>query len=49
MDGMVKPAGLKAGHYANPMIFADVTNDVRIAQEGIFGPVLVIIPFQDED
>jgi aldehyde dehydrogenase (NAD+) len=32
-----------------PTVFADVDNNMRIAQEEIFGPVLVIIPFEDED
>jgi aldehyde dehydrogenase (NAD+)/phenylacetaldehyde dehydrogenase len=36
------------GWYIEPTLFADVTNDMRIAREEIFGPVLVAIPFQDE-
>lgn len=36
------------GYYLEPTLFADVTNDMRIAQEEIFGPVLVAIPFDDE-
>ena len=32
-----------------PTVFADVTNDMRIAQEEIFGPVLAVIPFDDVD
>ena len=37
------------GWFVEPTIFADVTNDMRIAQEEVFGPVLSIIPFRDED
>ena len=46
--GLGKPAGHETGWFVKPTIFADVTNDMRIAQEEIFGPVLVIIPFEDE-
>ncbi len=42
------PEGMNRGYYVRPTIFADVTNDMRIAQEEIFGPVLSIIPFEDE-
>ena len=42
------PEGMNRGYYVRPTIFADVTNDMRIAQEEIFGPVLSIIPFDDE-
>ena len=35
-------------HYVNPMLFTDATNDMAIAQEEIFGPVLTVIPFDDE-
>jgi acyl-CoA reductase-like NAD-dependent aldehyde dehydrogenase len=38
-----------AGYYVGPTIFADVDPGARIAQEEIFGPVLSIIPYQDED
>ena len=43
-----RPAHLPRGYYVEPTIFADVTNDMRIAQEEIFGPVLVIIPYEDD-
>ena len=43
------PTGLERGHYVTPTIFADVDNTMRIAQEEIFGPVLVVIAYQDED
>lgn len=39
----------RPGYYIKPTLFADVTNDMRIAQEEIFGPVLVAIPYEDED
>ena len=47
--GLGKPDGFDAGWFVKPTIFADVRNDMRIAQEEIFGPVLVIIPFDDEE
>jgi aldehyde dehydrogenase (NAD+) len=37
------------GWYVAPTIYKDVTNDMRIAREEVFGPVLVLIPFTDED
>lgn len=40
--------GLDKGNFIAPTIFADVTNDMRIAQEEIFGPVVCILPFKDE-
>nr|WP_202449703.1 aldehyde dehydrogenase [Streptomyces sp. SID4917] len=43
------PTGLEAGYYVTPTLFADVDNSMRIAQEEIFGPVLVVIPFDDDD
>ena len=49
VGGMGKPEGLDAGWYAKPTLFADVTNDMAIAQQEIFGPVLVMIPFDSED
>jgi len=42
------PESVNRGFYVKPTIFADVTNDMRVAQEEIFGPVLVMIPFEDE-
>lgn len=47
--GPGKPEGFETGWYVRPTVFADVSNDMRIAQEEIFGPVLVIISFADED
>ncbi|MFF3066803.1 aldehyde dehydrogenase [Kitasatospora sp. NPDC057936] len=43
------PEGLERGNYVTPTLFADVDNSMRIAQEEIFGPVLVVIPYDDED
>ncbi|MCB2072679.1 MAG: aldehyde dehydrogenase family protein [Novosphingobium sp.] len=37
------------GFFIEPTVFVDVTNDMRIAQEEIFGPVLVVIPFEDDE
>lgn len=43
-----KGPGLGAGQFVQPTVFTDVTNDMRIAQEEVFGPVLSIIGFDDE-
>ncbi|WP_432189730.1 aldehyde dehydrogenase [Streptomyces sp. Tue6028] len=43
------PPGLEGGNYVTPTVFADVDNTMRIAQEEIFGPVLVVIAYDDED
>lgn len=43
-----RPPHLKRGYYLEPTLFADVTNEMRIAQEEIFGPVLVVIPYEDD-
>jgi acyl-CoA reductase-like NAD-dependent aldehyde dehydrogenase len=47
--GPESPAGLEKGNYVKPTLFADVDNSMRIAQEEIFGPVLVVIAYDDED
>jgi aldehyde dehydrogenase (NAD+) len=47
--GGKRAAHLPRGYYLEPTIFADVTNDMRIAQEEIFGPVLAIIAYEDDD
>jgi len=47
--GTGRPDGFETGWYVKPTIFADVNNDMRVAQEEIFGPVLVIIPFESEE
>ncbi|MCB1384415.1 MAG: aldehyde dehydrogenase family protein [Nitratireductor sp.] len=49
VGGPGKPEGRNAGWFCKPTIFADVSNDMRIAREEIFGPVLSIIPFRDEE
>jgi acyl-CoA reductase-like NAD-dependent aldehyde dehydrogenase len=41
--------GLPGGFFVEPTVLADVTNDMRVAREEIFGPVVVVIPFEDED
>jgi len=46
--GPGKPEGFETGYFVKPTVFADVNNDMRIAREEIFGPVLCLIPFQDE-
>ena len=45
--GPGKPEGLETGHYVKPTVFADVTNDMTIAREEIFGPVLAMIGYDD--
>lgn len=47
--GRPKDPGLAGGWFVEPTIFGDVSNDMRIAREEVFGPVLSIIPFEDED
>ncbi len=47
--GTGKPEGLDKGYYVKPTVFADVSNTMTIAREEIFGPVLSIIPYDDED
>lgn len=47
--GLGKPEGLEKGYYVKPTIFADVTNDMTIAQEEIFGPVMSIITYETVD
>ena len=47
--GTGKPKGLEKGYYVKPTVFADVNNQMEIARTEIFGPVLSIIPFENED
>lgn len=47
--GAGKPEGLDVGHYVRPTVFANVTNDMTIAQEEIFGPVMVLIGYEDDE
>jgi len=44
-----RPDGLDGGFYVEPTLIVGVGNDARVAQEEIFGPVLVVIPFDDDD
>ncbi|HUD18640.1 MAG TPA: aldehyde dehydrogenase family protein [Acidimicrobiales bacterium] len=44
-----RPAHLPTGYYVEPTLIADVDNSMTIAREEIFGPVLVVIPFDDDD
>ena len=47
--GTGRPDGLEKGYFVKPTVFSDVSNDMTIAREEIFGPVLSIIPYEDED
>ena len=47
--GMGRPDGFNRGYFVRPTVFADVNNDMTIAREEVFGPVLVMIPFEGED
>jgi aldehyde dehydrogenase (NAD+) len=47
--GLGRPEGFESGWYVRPTVFTDVNNDMRIAREEIFGPVLAIIPFDTEE
>ncbi|MDG1845788.1 MAG: aldehyde dehydrogenase family protein [Acidimicrobiales bacterium] len=47
--GLGRPEGLEKGYYVRPTLFANVTNDMQIAREEIFGPVLVMIGYEDDE
>ncbi len=47
--GVGRPEGFNRGYFVRPTVFADVTPDMTIAREEIFGPVLAMIPFDDEE
>jgi aldehyde dehydrogenase (NAD+) len=47
--GLGRPEGTTKGYYVKPTVFADVQNDMSIAREEIFGPVLSILPYDDEE
>jgi aldehyde dehydrogenase (NAD+) len=47
--GPGRPDGLERGYYVRPTIFADVNNEMTIAREEVFGPVLAIIPYDSEE
>jgi acyl-CoA reductase-like NAD-dependent aldehyde dehydrogenase len=49
VGGSGMPDGLETGWYVRPTLFSEATNDMRIAREEIFGPVLTVISYRDED
>jgi aldehyde dehydrogenase (NAD+) len=49
IGGEGRPEGLTKGYFVRPTIFSNVTNDMVIAREEIFGPVLAILPYKDEE
>ena len=48
VGGSGRPSGLDKGWYVQPTVFAGANNDMRIAREEIFGPVIAVIPYDDE-
>jgi aldehyde dehydrogenase (NAD+) len=49
VGGPDRPDGLSDGYFVRPTLFADVTNDMTIAREEIFGPVLSVLTYRDDD
>jgi aldehyde dehydrogenase (NAD+) len=49
VGGEGRPEGLNAGYFVKPTVFVNVTNDMAIAREEIFGPVLSVITYDSED
>lgn len=49
IGGEGRPEGLGKGYFVRPTVFVDVTNDMSIAREEIFGPVLCVITYEDDD
>src|SRR5207237_8972875 len=47
--GLGRPEGLNRGYYVRPTVFANVTNDMTIAREEIFGPVLSMLTYDNEE
>ncbi|WP_326943706.1 aldehyde dehydrogenase family protein [Amycolatopsis sp. NBC_01307] len=47
--GLERPDGLDRGYFVQPTVFTGVTPDMRIGREEIFGPVLAVLPYRDED
>jgi len=49
IGGVGRPEGLTHGYYVKPTIFSNVRNDMVVAREEIFGPVLCILPYKNEE
>ena len=49
VGGVAPPEGLERGYFVQPTVFSEVTSDMTIAQEEIFGPVLSILPYDTEE
>jgi aldehyde dehydrogenase (NAD+) len=49
VGGLGRPEGLERGYFVRPTVFSGVNNEMTIAREEIFGPVLVMIPYEDEE
>jgi betaine-aldehyde dehydrogenase len=49
VTGGGRPAGQDRGWFVEPTVFADVDNDDQLAREEVFGPVLAVIPFDDDE
>lgn len=49
LTGGGRPEGFERGYFVQPTVFADVDNRSRLAQEEVFGPVLSVMPFEDEE
>jgi aldehyde dehydrogenase (NAD+) len=49
VGGPGRPPGLEKGYYVRPTIFSNVRNDMTVAREEIFGPVLCILPYKNEE
>jgi aldehyde dehydrogenase (NAD+) len=45
IGGTGRPEGLETGYFVKPTVFSEVRNDMTVAREEIFGPVLVMIPY----
>ena len=43
------PEGIERGYYVKPTVFSEVTNDMTIAEQEIFGPVLAMLPYDSEE
>ncbi|MEM1162443.1 MAG: aldehyde dehydrogenase family protein [Pseudomonadota bacterium] len=49
VGGLGRPQGFNKGYYIRPTLFTDVNNDMNIARQEVFGPVLAVLPFDTED